>query len=316
MYPKAHTICLTVDIDPDGLSGKVNNRDAMGFAGFEAIHNFHEIINKTLNINVPITWFVRADEQIKLHYDDELYLFKRYAVFWKYVESELHHEIGWHPHLYEIKEGKVIGLLSDETKLVEEVKKISKKISKLNLTIKSFRNGESWMTPLLMDTVEGLGFMVDSTAIPGRADIHIPLRNWTKTPYSFYYPDLNYSSYVGAKRKIIEAPMTSWIFKTSYDTIPKVRYINPAIKTELFKKGINYINNNWEKYENCNNWVFITHPEEIAPQSKEDILYGFSQQIYADNVLLFKEFLNNRNIDVYFKTITNAVNNWSNANSK
>ncbi len=39
---RKHLLCLTVDTDPDGLSGKVTNRQTLKWAGLESVQSLPE----------------------------------------------------------------------------------------------------------------------------------------------------------------------------------------------------------------------------------------------------------------------------------
>src|SRR5438552_18732922 len=99
---KHHLICLSVDTDPDGLSGKLTNRRALAWQGLEQAQNLpndlHDL-GHALGTQLPVTWFIRADGQLRDVLGTPLYLLEKFEQFWVDV-MRCGHELGWHPHLY------------------------------------------------------------------------------------------------------------------------------------------------------------------------------------------------------------------------
>jgi hypothetical protein len=96
----AHLVCLTVDTDPDGLSGKVTNRQTLTWQGLENLQRSPELTEPDPRLGkIPITWFVRADGQLESILGSAAYLIEKYDRWWTTVRRA-GHEIGWHPHLY------------------------------------------------------------------------------------------------------------------------------------------------------------------------------------------------------------------------
>ena len=89
-----HLLCLTIDTDPDGLSGKVTNRQTLKWDGLKSLQNLPELLK-----SIPITWFIRADGQLESILGCATYLVEQYETLWTYVR-DAGHELAWHPHLY------------------------------------------------------------------------------------------------------------------------------------------------------------------------------------------------------------------------
>jgi hypothetical protein len=300
-------ICITIDIDPDGLSGQFIDRNTLTFDAFNAIKNpIFDLLEQNTKENIPITWFVRIDEQIKINKGSYLYLFENNQKFWQNCNKQ-NHEIAWHPHLYKIINGIASDILKDNQEIEDNILNIWNEITSNQIKIETFRNGEGWMTTHLFNLLETLNIKTDSTAIAKRVVNDITSKDWTNIPNHHYYPDFYNCKHIGVKRNTIELPMNSWKFQTSYDTTTKLRYINPAIHTNYFLKGLEYINDNWNEYKNTDTWVFITHPDEIAPNKENNLLYANSIKIYAENILLFQKFIEQKNIPVKYTTIDEAT---------
>ena len=150
--------------------------------------------------------------------------------------------------MYKIIDGVVLDILTDNYEIEDTIKIIWQKIKSYNIKIETFRNGEGWMTTNLLNLLEDLDIQTDSTAIAGRNHKEIASKDWTNIPNHYYYPDFNNCKQKGSERRIIELPMNSWKFKTSYDAITKLRYINPAVHKHYFIQGLNHINQHWSDY--------------------------------------------------------------------
>ena len=89
------TLCVTVDIDQDGLSFGTE-RDALRWDSVEAVPRLAELFEKH---GVRATWFVRADNQLSEVYGSAAYLLERFATHWNALQRA-GHLIAWHPHVY------------------------------------------------------------------------------------------------------------------------------------------------------------------------------------------------------------------------
>lgn len=300
-------ICITIDIDPDGLSGQFTNRNTLTFGAFNALKNsIFDLPEKITNENIPITWFVRMDEQININSGSYLYLLENNQAFFENCIRQ-NHEIAWHPHLYKIINGIASDILKDTQEIEDNILHIWNEITSNQIHIETFRNGEGWMTTHLFNLLESINIKTDSSAIANRIVHDIESKDWSNIPNHYFYPDFFNCKHIGVKRKTIELPMNSWKFQTSYDPAIKLRYINPAIHKNYFLKGLEYINQNWNEYKNTDTWVFITHPDEITPSKERNLLYANSIKIYSENISLFQEFIEQKNITVRFSTINEAT---------
>src|SRR5947208_1867895 len=95
-----HLICITIDIDPDGFSGVATNRNSSSFESFKKLQTFPDIIQQEIKIPVPITWFIRIDDQINYFFGNRFYLIEKFQNFWDYIGIR-QHELAWHPHIYQ-----------------------------------------------------------------------------------------------------------------------------------------------------------------------------------------------------------------------
>ncbi len=142
-----HLLCLTIDTDPDGLSGKVINRQTLRWEGLKHLQRLPEDLARDARLGrVPITWFVRADGQLESILGSAAYLLETFDEFWTKLRAA-GDELGWHPHLYRQERPDDAALLiADPREAQDELERLW---SKLNATFHptSFRNGEGWHTP-------------------------------------------------------------------------------------------------------------------------------------------------------------------------
>ncbi len=175
-----NNICITIDIDPDGLSAHYINRNTLSFDAFNTIKSsiFDLVENNT---NIPITWFVRIDDQIKKNKGNYLYLIENYSEFWENSIKQ-NHEIAWHPHLYKMIDGIALDILKDKQEIEDNILNIWDEISSNQINIKTFRNGEGWMTTDLFNLLETINIKTDSSAIANRRVSDIESKDWSDIP--------------------------------------------------------------------------------------------------------------------------------------
>ena len=302
-----HIICLTIDTDPDGLSGITTDRAASSFKGLEYLQTFPSQLNENLKKEIPLTWFVRIDKQMEDFFGNELYLLEKFSSFWQQVK-ELNHEMAWHPHIYQKQDSAFI-ISSDEKYNENCVLKSWQLIQQNKVEFISFRNGEGWQTPALLNTIEQLGMRNDSTAIPNLNKPAPHPMNWINAPTQPYFPSQLDVRNSGAPRAVLEIPMNTWQVKAPYDAAPKTRYMNAAVRTELFENSLSLINVNDIKAD-MYIWNFITHPDELMPERKSDLLYSGSVNDYIKNIEQFVHKINATNCTYEFATIAAAGGKW------
>src|ERR1051325_8350806 len=186
-----HLFCLTLDTDPDGLSGKETNRRTLSWKGLEyarSLPEHLESLSDSLDLQIPVTWFVRADGQLRDRLGTPLYLLEKFESFWSEVIGR-GHELGWHPHLYrQCEAADEPALITDDVEAGTEIERIWKDLAASPFALKAFRNGEGWHSAQTFAAVEKLGFVCDSTAIPGRRGGDRHPMNWIGAPNCPYFP--------------------------------------------------------------------------------------------------------------------------------
>jgi hypothetical protein len=306
-----HLVCLTVDTDPDGLGGKVTNRQALKWEGLENLQRLPEHTGPfPLFGEIPITWFIRADGQVESILGNTAYLLEKYDSWWTTVRKA-GHEMAWHPHLYRQSrpEDEAV-IITDPAEAQDELERLWANV-RTSLPATSFRHGEGWHSAETYATVERLGFLCDSTAIPGRTGgVRHPM-DWVGAPNQAYFPSSSDLRQAGPQRPLLEIPMNTWLVQAPYDAAPRVRYINPAVHPKLFANALQ----NWENTRNFSPfelhiWVMIFHPDEVLPSQGEDNLYSRSAAALCSNLACFRDSLHRAGIDIEWVTISRAADRW------
>ncbi len=308
---RKHLLCLTADTDPDGLSGKLTNRQTLKWEGLESVQSLPDEIAGFPNLaRVPVTWFVRADGQLESILGNAAYLLETYDNFWTKVQKA-GDEIAWHPHLYRQKNPEDAAvLITDPLQAQDELERLW---SKLNTTFRptAFRNGEGWHAPETYAAVERIGFRCDSTAIPGRSGGSGHPMNWAGAPNQPYFPAARDLRKPGPERSLLELPMNTWCLQAPHDDAPRVRYMNPAVHPHLFANALQ----NWENA--CAHlppglyiWVMIFHPDEVLATLAGDALYSRSTRALGTNLISIADSLRRLGHDFEWVTVSNAAERW------
>lgn len=305
---RKHLLCLTVDTDPDGLSGQVTNRQTLKWDGLERLQILPEQLAKIGKI--PMTWFVRADGQLESILGNSAFLLEKYTRFWDVVQAA-GHELGWHPHLYRQASGdEEAELIADPTQARDELEQLWAGL-KSNFHPVAFRNGEGWHTIETYSAVESMGFRCDSTAIPGRSGPSGHPMNWNGAPNRPYFPAAINLCESGPARPMLELPMNTWLLQAPHDVSAKLRYMNPAVHPHLFAAALKY----WEKQ--CHAlaakvlvWVMIFHPDEAMEAVEKDGLYARSTRAVIQNLVCLEENVRRLGDACEWVTISQAAELW------
>lgn len=304
-----HLICLTIDTDPDGLAGPVINRETLQWRGLDRIDALRAALDKSgFRHRIPITWFVRADGQLRDILGTPLYLLERFENLWR-ASLQAGDEIGWHPHLYrQATAAASAQLIHEPHEAAQEIEQLWHLIRRCDFQFAAFRNGEGWHNRATFDAIERLGFRWDSTAIPGRkSDGDHPL-DWIGSPNHPFFPNANDIRLPGPPRNVLEIPMTTWLVKAPYDKEPRLRYINPAIHRELFEDALERFRSTMET--GLQVWTMIMHPDEITPLFSPDQLYARDVETVCHNLHCFADAIEESGQDVAFVTISTAGAQW------
>lgn len=308
---KKHLLCLTVDTDPDGLSGKATNRKSLRWDGLDHLQRLPNVLAAAPSLgSIPLTWFVRADGQLESILGTPAYLLEKYDALWAMLRRA-GHEIAWHPHLYRQPNPEAVPVLITDTKAAQdELERLWSQL-KPGFPATSFRNGEGWHTRETYQTVEFLGFRCDSTAIPGRNGASGHPMNWEGAPNRPYFPGSENLCLSGKSRPMLELPMNTWPLQAPYESAPRVRYMNPAVHCGLFAKALQ----NWEnacETSACDLsiWVMIFHPDEVLASQGTDALYSRSIGDLCENLRSMVKILQRLEHDFEWAAVSDAAERW------
>lgn len=303
-------LCLTVDTDPDGLSGRVTNRQTLSFESLSNLLNLRGEIGYQTQYSVPLTWFIRVDGQLESVLGSAEYLLEKHNSAWTELQKA-GHELAWHPHLYrQPRQADPATLISDPMEAGDELERLWESI-KNSFHPQAFRNGEGWHTPKTYAVIENFGFGCDSTAIPGRRGSKGHPMNWEKAPNLPYFPSAGDLCTPGAPRPMVELPMNTWRLQGPDDATARLRYLNPAVHPHIFAKALK----NWENartevgVEFCV-WVMIFHPDEVDPNQPADALYSRSVRDLTTNLAAFVDSVRRLQHEFEWSTISNAAARW------
>lgn len=269
-------LLVTVDVDHDGVALE-NERTELTWRGLERLPDIKRLFQ---SFGAPVTWFVRADNQLRELYGSAGYLHLEHGNLWRDFAAT-GDEIAWHPHLYRLDEREGVYLLDgNEERCAAKLRQIHAELDEQGLRFQSVRIGEAFHGNALMHTLNGLGLKIDSTAIPGvRRTDETRQFDWSPTPNEPYYPspdDYRVPGPVGRQLSLLEVPLTTIPVRADYDSAPRRRYINLAYHHSLFKAGFgSYLETETRERDQLT-ITMILHPEEVLGIAGAHPLYSFS----------------------------------------
>jgi hypothetical protein len=241
---------------------------------------------------IKTTWFIRLDPQIEDIYGEADYIFKTYSAELNWLR-ENGHEIGWHFHAFMKKLGNWVQN-TIENEIVSQLLHCGYTAKSYGLNI--VRMGWGYQTNITMRTIDRIGFLIDSSAIPRPAyPWETTVKNWNGTPDTIYHPSTNdYRVPGNPSLNILEFPMSVCELEALGDTMKVKRYLNTSYKSEYFKLAYSKLSE--RLYINS-----IMHPYEILPNSNNHPLLSFNTQELEKNL----EFLIEKNS--CFKTVSEIL---------
>jgi hypothetical protein len=289
-------LLFTIDVDNDGVED--DERTALTWKSIERIPQIGELF---ASFNLCLTWFVRADNQLKEVYGSAAYLLQQHQALWSQLEAA-GDELGWHPHLYEwCADSRKFVADKDEQRCARKLIETRTELLAHDFVHSSVRIGEGFHSNAMMRALSDLGLQVDSTAIPGRVrDDASRSFDWGPTPNRPYYPSA--ADYrvpdAGDSLKILEIPMTTMPVKASYDRDSLTRYINPAFHHANFKAGLDRSFDSL--FPTGQSECFITlilHSDEVSAEGRAHPLYSFSLETVRQNITYLLESLEARDLE-------------------
>ena len=261
-------ISLTVDVDPDNFDESVfGKKGHLTFKGVE--EGLKILLERTNNLRDDFgqrprfTWFIRCDPELNAEFGTYTYLFEKYSKLWneRKVKKD---EIAWHPHVTSL----------------EELEKSFQALTGLREKLQSVRIGNAFQSNSLMSALAQMGFLVDSTALPGRyRKDEYRVLDWSITPQEVYYPSVHdYRVSSEEHLSILEVPMSMIETKVDYDKAPVKRYVNLSFRHRLIVRSLSQF------LENENLLVTNLHPSELLSQNKQHPLLSFDMKEVLGNL--------------------------------
>lgn len=281
-------IAMTVDVDPDNFDPSIfGDKKALSWKGVNEC--FIDLIENTKNLRDDLgqgpkfTWFVRADTELKDIYDSHIYLFEKYSSFWKGRVSK-GNEIGWHPHVDNL----------------EQLKESFNALNKIGQKFSSVRIGHGFHSNSFMAELASYGFVVDSSALPGRfKNDRNMVFDWLNTPPKPYFPSMDDYRVPGNEHlDILEVPFSMVDTKVEYDKEIVKRYLNLSYRHEIIRNSIAGL------IENENLLVTILHPSELLKEKLNHPLLSFNINTVVENLRYILEEANKNKKTIEYVTIS------------
>jgi hypothetical protein len=274
-------VIVTFDLDHISCNNKFYETSNVSFDYKDTLLHLYEYFDKK-GIR-DFTAFVRIDNQVKNLFGDHLHVFNLLPPT---------PDIGWHPHCCRNNLPEY-----DTDQIIREMWQVYISTHVVR-ECKVFRMGGAVMDGKILDALEKMGFLIDSSAMPGcqRDDAHRKY-DWSITGNNNYVPGVEDHRCSGTpQRKIVEVPMTTIPIPAPYDKSVKRRYINPTIRKEIFQPA----------FAACCHFlphlVVTFHPDQLMDGYEDDLyIYGISN--FVDNM----NFIHAELDDVNYKSLSRFI---------
>jgi hypothetical protein len=307
----AVNLLFTIDVDNDGV--EADERTALTWKSVGLIPRLKELFDQ---LGLRLTWFVRADNQLRDVYGSAGYLLLEHAGLWSEMERS-GDELAWHPHLYEWCEASRLYVADrDEQSCARKLMETRAELLAAGFAHSSVRIGEAFHGNALMRTLDELGLEVDSTAIPGRVRRDESRAfDWGPTPNAPYRPSASDFRVPGAgdSLRILEVPMTTMPVKASYDPDFMTRYINPAYHHANFKAGLKRLFDSQPPDGRETFLTLILHSDEVSLEGREHALYSFSLDVVRENVAYLLASLESKGLECRSIRMKDVPGRWTGA---
>ena len=297
-------LCITFDTDADPVTE--NHKNSITFKNLnqnlDKLSKNIDIIENKLNMRIPISWFVRVDNQINDIFAEYDWILNKYSKFWS-NQLNKKNEIHWHAHIYEKIENQWIFPKTDKI-FIDNIGEVHNYVKKNYPNFKCIRIGEAYMTNNIMNFLKQINLKADSSCIPGRKRVDKEKSfDWSNSPNRTYFPSKkNYQLENKEDNKFIEIPMNTIQTKCSYDKSNLLRYANLAFKNEVIYKGL-------RKYiEENDSLVTISHPYEFSNDflNNKNLIYG-DISILERNIECIVKICRELNKKINFITINDII---------
>jgi hypothetical protein len=236
-----------------GAGDEADNSWEETAAGLAAAGDVLRSLQDHFGIELPVTWFFRADSLIFEQFGDCLAIFDKFARFIEQAMAD-GHEIGWMPQAYARASTGIN---------YEDLTTTHAALTRAARAPSSVRMGNCFHDNQTMRLLSELGIKVDSSAMPGRAKDDLGWRmDWLATPARPYHPSVaDYRQPGLPQLDILEVPLSVRPLQAHYDKAPLLRYLNPCMFRDLFWQNLR------ATIASSSSLVCIFHPDEaVAPR--------------------------------------------------
>lgn len=254
---------LTFDLDPDIFDESISSSNARTNLSWRGISEGVPAIRDAIDAflpGVPVTWFVRVDNQIADIYGRPGHLLEAHRDLFENLQAR-GDEIAWHPHLYR-RSGDGWEQETDDTALLTAMQAAIADMRALGFDPHCGRIGEAYGSTGLMTAFDACGIAFDSTAMPGRRRVDGErMVDWLDTPCHAYRPSRADHRVPGSPaHEVIEIPMSMLKVKARYDAEPFLRYLDLSYRTEAVAGGMDAL------VATARSLVTVTHPSALMPE--------------------------------------------------
>ena len=313
---KVAYIVISSDTDSDYFVGDQapvhDDKKILGWDGFsegkEIFTNEIDTFAKQNHMGIPISWFMRCDDQIAMTHGSYTYLYEQHSGWWL-NRLESGDEIQWHAHVYKRTDLGAWVQKTDVIDILTELREARNALESVHIFPRIIRIGESYHSTELMTELNKLQLEADSTALPGRKRIDAEKTiDWEITGNAPYHPSESDYRVPGEKPlKIWEIPMTTVRTQVSYDQQPLLRYVNLSFHPHAFLPDLD------DHFARSNILVTMTHPFEFVRKFLKDSrgehpLIAFDPTSIHENLELIIRCAEKNNLRPIFLTMGNLLN--------
>jgi hypothetical protein len=158
-----------------------------------------------------------------------------------------------------------------------------------------------------MALIDELGYLVDSTAMPGRVRHDAERQfDWQGTPNAPYHPSRADHRLPGTPCfGVLEVPMTTMRFRADFDPAPMLRYASLTYRPDIFAAGLR-AHLAERPATDGGHLVFIIHPAELDGRMADATrrqLYAFDVDAVRRNLRAVVEAVGDRGATHAFCTL-------------
>ncbi|MCP4322236.1 MAG: hypothetical protein GY787_10385 [Alteromonadales bacterium] len=266
---KIKKLILSIDIDNDFTSTprEVESLCWKGlYQGLPQLLLAIEHVAITCNQILKVTLFCRADWQIRAVMGDSAWVFNETRQVVDALSlTAVQVDYQWHPHLYSFENGTWSFTLNEQEQC-QQLAEIHSELMLSGLDIACSRIGECFFSQAVLQILQRLDILIDSTALPGRDLGYV---DWTWAKETAFYPNV-ITDNMTTEAKLLEVPFSMVPILAPYENVIKSRYLNVVYQSQYVSAGIKNYQGQYI--------VTIAHPYELL-----EVLEGNKHQLLGDS---------------------------------